>query len=759
MQSDSSGVHHAAIPPGIADIPIGRSISNYKIYILDSHQRLVPVGISGEICISGAGVARGYLNNPELTVEKFDQDLWDFQDYQDLKKSEKKYKQTLKQKFFGGSRGAILQKSPPGLLYTTGDLGQWLPDGNIRFLGRKDQQIKIRGYRVETGEIESRLIKTAGIKEAVVTMREDKGGDKYLCAYIVYNEDNEGVELSSLRESLALELPHYMIPSFFVPLNRLPLTPTGKVDRKALPEPEIETGTAYAAPQNQVQKGLQRIWQEVLGIEPIGINDNFFHMGGHSLKGIQVINTIHQEFNVKIPLAEMFRTPTIKGLSEYIEKSAEDKFVSLEPVEEKEFYELSYNQKRLWIIHHLNPQTTSYHMSTMITLDHDVNEETVRKVLQMIIDRHESLRTRFETVNNKPVQFIKKYVEAPFEVINISALDREEKEKKAAQVYAEIINTPFDLSKAPLFRSVLLKSDEETFYFVFTLHHIITDGWSLEILRKEVFTLYEALGKGEQVEPEPLKLQYKDFSAWHNKHVENPGVKEKSHKFWARKLQNGIPVFHLPADYSIHRNKRDGAAYRCPVSEDIKTGLKKIAQDNNTTLSMVMLSAYIILLSQLTGRQEITCALISAGKNHVSLSGIVGYFTNLVMIISRVDPGETFEDFLERVDADILQTFEYQDYPIELVLDDLKINYPDTPAAFNMLNLLEDTTAGKIENFDSYHIRDHYQEAEFDIELYAAEYKNGIEFNWRYRKALFKPSTIELISRAYLQLLDYITHQ
>jgi hypothetical protein len=361
--------------------------------------------------------------------------------------------------------------------------------------------------------------------------------------------------------------------------------------------------------------------------------------------------------------------------------------------------------------------------------------------------------------DNKPVQLVEGHVDVPFNVIDISALDKDEKERKRAQIYAETTTTPFDFAKAPLFRSVLLKEDEEKFHSLFTLHHIITDGWSMGILKKEFSFLYESLRNREPVELGPVKLQYKDFSTWYNKQIGAPGVKEKSRRFWEKKLEKGIPVLYLPGDFGKSRDNKDGGRYRCLVSEDIKNGLKKLARNNNTTLSMAMFSAFIILLSELAGQQDITCALISAGRNHISLSDIVGYFTNSVLIISRLAPAETIADFLERLDADVLETIEHQNYPVELVLDDLKINYPDIPAAFNMLNLQEETGEEEIETFPPGHIRGPIPDVKFDIELYVTEYKNGIEVFWNYNKSLFKPSTIELISRGYLKLLNYITNQ
>ncbi|MCP4154131.1 MAG: AMP-binding protein, partial [bacterium] len=291
-------------------IPIGKPIANDNIYILDGISEPVPIGVTGELCVAGDGVTRGYLNNPELTAARF-------------------------------SRGATpsttlpIPTAPFTLLYRTGDLARWKPDGNIEFLGRKDEQVKIRGYRIETGEIENRLLQYEHIEGAVVIVNKDKDGDKHLCAYIV---SGEAVDLSGLKESLTTKMPDYMVPSFFMQIDRVPLTSNGKTDRKALPEPEIIAGVKYAAPQNTIQEDMQKIWQEVLGLECIGINDNFFAIGGHSLKGIRVVNEIHKALNIKLPLAEIFKTPTIKGLAAFIEDGVKDEYISIPPAEKKEYY-------------------------------------------------------------------------------------------------------------------------------------------------------------------------------------------------------------------------------------------------------------------------------------------------------------------------------------------------------------------------------------------------------------------------------------
>jgi acyl carrier protein len=324
-------------------VPIGKPIDNIKLYVMDGNSKLKPIGVAGELYISGVGVGRGYLNSAELTSQKF-----------------------MPDQFFKEQK-----------MYRTGDLARWLPDGNIEFLGRIDHQVKIRGVRIELGEIESQLLKHPDIKEAVVASKEDKNGDKYLCAYIIADRE---LSVSEIREHLGKELPEYMIPSYFVQLDRLPLTPNGKIDRKKLPEADgsMIAGAEYEAPRNEIEEKLAVIWQEVLGIEKIGINDNFFELGGHSLKATSMTAKIHKELNVEVPLKEIFKTPLIKGLSEYIAISKHSKYKAIEAVGERDYYPVSSAQNRLWILKQANDNDTSYNMTQTATIEGELDRAMER---------------------------------------------------------------------------------------------------------------------------------------------------------------------------------------------------------------------------------------------------------------------------------------------------------------------------------------------------------------------------------------------
>ncbi|MDP4146799.1 MAG: amino acid adenylation domain-containing protein, partial [Bacillota bacterium] len=390
-------------------ITIGKPISNTRILIVDKNNKLQPVGIAGELCISGDGLARGYLNRPDLTEEKFVSNPYE----------------------------------PGEKMYKTGDLARWMPDGNIEFIGRIDNQVKIRGFRIELGEIESQLLKHQQIKDTVVIDRQDKDGDKYLCAYVVSNRE---ITITELREHLSKELPDYMIPAYFIQLENIPLTPNGKIDRKALPEPEgdINTGVEYIAPRNEIEEKIVKVWNQVLRVEKIGIDDNFFALGGTSLKAIQIVSTIHMELNSELPVSELFNTPTIRQIGEYIRNSKESIYTSIEPAEENEVYEVSSVQKRIYALNQFAKEEINYNIPSVMIVEGNIDRARIAQAFKRLVERYESLRTSFEMRDGDIVQRIHKET-----VLDVEYSEIEDKKEVLDKEIQNFIR-PFDLSKAPL---------------------------------------------------------------------------------------------------------------------------------------------------------------------------------------------------------------------------------------------------------------------------------------------------------------------
>lgn len=703
-------------------INIGTPIANTQIYILNEKQKLKPIGVEGELCIAGDGLARGYLNNPELTQEKF----------------------IIKD----GQR-----------LYRTGDLARWNINGEIEFLGRIDHQVKVRGFRIELGEIENILLSHDDIDEAVVTALENSNGDKSLAVYYI---SQKVLTISDCREYLTKKLPDYMIPSYFVKIDTMPLTPSGKIDRKALTNPEVQVENKYVVPRDELEEKIVEIWSEILEVDQdqIGIDTNFFELGGHSLSAFQIISKIQKYINVMITIPTFFGSPTIRQLSFAIQKAEKSEFVDLEKVEERGYYPVSYNQRRLWILDQLDPESPAYNLSGRMVLNDQVEEEWIKNALIKIMKRHESFRTKFKTVDGEVVQVIRTdSMELPYQMVDISSFGDVDKQRKREEIFAKVARISFDLAKAPLFTSVLLKWDEEAYDLIFNMHHIISDGWSMEILQREFSYYYEGYRRGEVIDLEPVPYQYKDFAVWHNQQLNNQKIKEKSHQFWKEKLESGLPILELPRDLAwIKRDidNKQSAGYRCVVNNDTKDRLRKLASENNTTLFMIMFSGFNLLLSYLSGQREVLSGIASAGRDHISLQNIVGYFTNSLVQKTKVDYGESFRELLKRVDRETQETFQHQSYPLELVLDDLKMRFPEISVLFNMLNMIDSANLEGLNSLDSYHIPK-VQDGKFELELYVIEYKNGIEINWNYRSSLFKPETMEYIVNEYQKLLTEIS--
>jgi len=701
---------------------IGRPIPTLTTYIMDKNRKLAPVGVPGELCVGGEGVCRGYLNRPELTAEKFVQNPY----------------------------------RPDEIIYRSGDLAKLLSDGEMEYLGRIDNQVKIRGHRVELGEIENQLLKHEGIKEAVVITREEQNGSRYLCAYIVGNRQ---FTVAELREHLGKELPEYMIPLYFIQLPKMPLTANGKIDRKILPEPDgnVNTGTEYEMPRDAIEEKLVKIWEEVLGIKNIGINDNFFDLGGHSLKATTLVSKMHKEFNIRMDLLNFFKYPTIKGLSELIRKSKTDLYTEIKRLPWQNYYELSYAQKRLWIISQLQAESSAYNMPGRITLHEKVNEGVINKVFEAFINRHEAFRTRFDTVEGEPMQIIEPQVSFNINTIDLCQYSEKDRTQKLEQIFEDESAKVFDLKVCPLLRAVLVKLAEDKYEFLFSMHHIISDGWSIEILKNEFYIIYSACKCNQIPSLEPLEIQYKDFAAWQNRLLKDETGITDAKEFWKIQLDGELPVLNLPVSYSYGQlSDRRSAGYRIVIPELVADRLKALARQHNTSLYIVLVSSFNLLLSKITGQQDIIIGAAGSGRNHESIKNIIGYFINTTLLRNQIDDEEIFSDFLIRVNENTLKALEYQSYPLELVLDELKINYPAISVFFNMLNMGE-SSRESLSEIESYPI-EKVQEVKFDLAFYLKEYANGIEIICDYLTGLFEPTRIKFILEQYGMLLKGIAY-
>ncbi|MCP4155925.1 MAG: AMP-binding protein, partial [bacterium] len=576
---------------------IGKPIYNTKAYILDKNQNPQPHGITGELVLSGAGVAKGYFKRGTLTAEKF-------------------IPNTLLEK-----EEAL---SPYDRLYRTGDLARQLADGKLEFLGRIDHQVKIRGYRIELGEIENRLLEHEEIKEAAVLIFTSEKGDKYLCAYIVATgHDRNGAHVTAgdreLKEYLSLALPEYMIPGYYVYLENLPLTPNGKLDRNALPLPQLDLMRDYIAPRDHIEETMVNIWSDVLELEKekISIYDNFFHLGGHSLKAVVMVSKLHQAFNVNVPLAEIFKNPDINGLALYIKEAEQETFVSIEPAEKKEYYQLSPPQRRMYILQQMEPRSTVYNISDVIpTGENRLEKENLENILRKLVHRHESLRTTFFMQEEQPVQCIHDTAALELKVEyyeTTGARNPEtgngEKGETGTPVSAIIKNfvRPFDLSQAPLIRIGLLniktntrESETKTNQLLLLdRHHIISDGVSRGILRQDFMRLL----RNEELPG--LQLQYKDYSEWHNRERLTQRL-TRQETYWLERFDEEIPVLNLPTDFQRPAFRSfEGSSIRTPIPPHIFAVLKETALKQGVTNYMVLLALFNILMTKISGQEDV----------------------------------------------------------------------------------------------------------------------------------------------------------
>ncbi len=692
-------------------VVIGKPVGNMKVYITNKYGKLQPIGVPGELCIGGVGLARGYLNREDLTEQKF---------------IENPFEHNKK-------------------IYKSGDLARWTSDGNIEFLGRIDNQVKIKGVRIELEEIENRLVTHERIKEAAVLVKVNENNEKDLCAYLVCEEK---VDILEVKDYLKESLPRYMVPRYFVNLERMPLTSNGKINKKVLPEPDEGelTGVEYVAPRNKTEEALVKIWCEVLNEEKIGIDDNFFDLGGHSLKATVLISKIHKELDREIPLKELFKTPTIKGLSNFIQNLTENPYSKIKNVEEKEYYETSSAQKRMYMLQEFDKESVAYNMPVIFEAEGKVDRKRIEENFKKLVERHEALRTYFETVEGEIVQKIDNTYE-------FKLVDREDNEKIESIVNRFI--RPFKMDKAPLFRVELVESSDNT-YLLIDMNHIISDGISMSIVIKEFIDLYN----GKSLEP--LKLQYKDFAAWQNNFLNSEEMKVQE-KYWIDNFNDEIPLLNLPYDYerpALQSFEGDNVSFR--IDEQTTEGLRKLTKVTETTMHMVLLSAFNILLSKYSGQEDIVVGTPIAGRPHAELQNIMGMFINTLALRNKPKGDKKYIEFLKEVKENALNAYENQSYQLEALVEKLDIRRDTSrnPLFDVMFNMVDAVDENNIE-LDGILLKEYNNEnkiSKVDLTLSALENDKTIEFNLEYCTKIFNKQTIERLSKYYLKVLRDITN-
>ena len=613
-------------------LPIGRPLTNIKVNIVNRNNEICPIGVSGEICISGNCLARGYLNLPSLTEEKFVMNP------------------------YGKESGE--------LMYRTGDLGRWMTDGNIEFLGRIDDQIKIRGYRIELGEIETVILDSGLVKNSVVLSGIDSSGNNRLAAYVI---PDKVFDRDKIRNYLSKKLPEYMIPAVWVEMKFFPVTSNGKIDRKAFPDPEIsETISAhYQEAESEIEIRLTELWKEILKIEKIGINDNFFELGGHSLNAVRLSSKINKLMNIRTDIGTIFSNPTIFRLAKAIEIEKKSQFTEIKKQPEKDFYELSHAQKRFWILSKFKDGSEAYNISNLFEIAGNLNSEAFRSAFKEVMERHEILRTVFVEKNGEPYQKILSYESTGFEIFEKDLTGYENAEVIIKKYRDEDVKKVFDLETGPLIRIYLFRISEEKHFVLFNIHHIISDGWSKGILIKEFLRLYNSICLKEENDIKPLPIQYKDYTSWHSSTFEEQG------KYWREVYKNGIPVLGFPAD-----NERpevlsySGDKIRMTISEELTSKLQKMAIRNNVSLNNLMLILYGLNVAAKSGQEDVVIGTVSSGRSHPDLEELVGVFINFLPIRFLPEKHLRLSEFIDNSRNDILGAFKNQDYPFDLMVED-----------------------------------------------------------------------------------------
>ena len=729
------------VPSGI--IPIGKPITNTRLYVLDKHQQPVPIGIPGELYIGGMGVGRGYLNRPELTAERFMVDP------------------------FVDQTGARM--------YRSGDLVRYLPDGNLTCLGRIDFQVKIRGFRVELGEIEAVLGSHPGVKDTCVWVNQNETG-KRLVAYVVPLAPSQELQPMSLRAFLRQELPEYMVPTAFVFLSEMPLTPNGKIDRRALPAPEVsqfkttEGNSPLKTPEEEI---IASVWSQVLGTKTIGAADNFFELGGHSLLATQVMSRLGKAFNFDIPLKDLFEYPTVELLAQHLTNERLTLEGMMPPpitsVSRDQALPLSFAQQRLWFLDQLSPGTPYYNIPVAVRLTGDLDIPALEDSLNQLIQRHESLRTTFRineqaaTDEQQVVQVIAPQESVSLLMVDLSDLAPDERQRRSDRILQEDTLRPFDLANGPLMRCSLVKLAENEHIFIVNSHHIITDDWSLGILVQELAVLYGAITLGDDglsLLPE-MSVQYADYAVWQRSWLKG-SILEGQFAYWQKQLSDLPPLLDFPIDFprpavqSFH-----GSRLVKSLSQELSKSIRDLSQTQGTTLFMTLLSGFEYLLHRYSGQDIFGIGTPIANRTRTEQDGLIGFFVNTLVIKADFSDIGDFKELLSKVRRTALDAYAHQDLPFEMLVDRLQPERDLSHTPFFQVMFVLQNAPKKTIDLDTNLILEPIDFpdgiARFDLTVTAIDEADQISLAFDFNVDLFKSQTIDKFSAHLIRILSILT--
>lgn len=698
-------------------IPIGQPMEGARAIVIDARGRACAVGTVGEICIRTPYRTHGYYRQPELTKEVFIPNP--------------------------------LTGDAADLVYKTGDLGRVLEDGNFEFLGRADQQVKIRGIRIELGEIVNSLRAYDGVRDVAVIDREDGSGNKYLCAYVVLSGETQP---PTLRKYLARYLPDYMIPSSFVTMESLPRTLSGKIDRRALPLPsEVMSAVLaeYIAPRTLVEEVLADIWSRVLKVERVGINDNFFDLGGHSMLAMQLLSRVRANLGIEVPLRKLFETPTVAGLAHSIENqqphASGASIPPLKAVPHDRPLPLSFTQQRLWFLDQMEPGNPFYNIPSAMRLSGRLDIEALKRSLNEIVCRHEVLRTTFALIDGQPRQRVMPEMTLDVPVQDLCEMPEHKREEEALRLTVEEAQRPFDLSTGPMLRVVLFRIGDDEHVMVSTVHHIVADGWSLNLLISEMATLYDALSSNRSPALPELPVQYADFALWQREWLQGE-VLETQLAYWKRQLAGAPDEIALPLDHPRPAVQSfSGASHSFIISKELTESFTQLSHRLDCSLFMTLLAAFDVVLYDLSSQDDIVVGTPIANRNRVETENLIGCFLNTLVLRADLSGDPPMTELMRRVRETTLAAYDHQDLPLEKLVEALQpqrslSRMPLFHVAFTLERASEDVLsvpgmAFKLLHFES-------GKVQFDLVLHLVQTDDGLQGSLQYSVDLFEPSTI-----------------
>ncbi|MGW4215381.1 amino acid adenylation domain-containing protein, partial [Lentzea sp. NPDC004789] len=707
-------------------IPIGRPVANMRVYVLDGWLQPIPAGVPGEVFLGGVGVGRGYLGRPGLTGARFVPDPF-------------------------GEAG--------GRLYRTGDVGRFRADGVLEFLGRADEQVKIRGHRIEPGEIESVLTGLAEVGEAVVVARDDAMAGRRLVAYLVASGVGAAPNTSQLRTALLQVLPEYMVPSAFVWLPALPLTANGKLDRRGLPapveRPELEVG--FEPPVSATEQLLAGLWGELLEVDRVGVHDNFFELGGHSLLVMQLLWRLQEHYQVDLPVRTVFDAPTVAQLAAIVDGGEARAIAAIAPAPRGGDLPLSYAQQRLWFLHQLQPDDTSYVMQWVARLRGGLDVAALERAVGALVLRHEVLRTRLVVRAGRPSQVIDAPAPADVHLTDLSAMPADVRAAVASRELAEESGRGFDLEAGPVYRVRVIRLAGDEHLLMWTMHHVVGDGRSMNRLTKDLAALYRAEVTGEPADLPALPIQYADFAIWQREWLRGPAT-DDAMAYWSAQLA-GAEQLELPTDRPRAPRQTGGAVHTFELEADLVDALRALGVEHGATLFMTLLAGYAALLHRYSGQDDFTIGCPISDRQRAETANLIGLFLNVLVMRIDCSGDPTFATLLGRVRDTALAAYGNQDMPFEMLVEELS---PDRDLARNPLYQADFQLHPRFTNAESLEFpgltatdeRDASTDgAVVDLSLYLAEWDGRVRGYLRYKTDLFDAVTVERLAGHFVGLL------